>query len=126
MGAKHKHKKCVYYRQCDPDIFFDVPMFYIIRSHTRTNVSSRSSRSNRVESLCHGVMCLLYCNSNQCMHICSNWILMHGMENVKFVSPVAVFSSTRHYPTWDTSIHGTRTQYLWIETSLLGIILWHS
>ena len=49
-------------------------------------------------------MCLPYCNSNQHMYVCNNLIPMHGMEKVKFVSPVAVFSSTRHSPTWDTSI----------------------
>jgi len=110
MGTRHKHKNV---DTTDSAIlthswinFNDVPLFYIVCNHMHTNISSQSFWSNRIESLYHGLMCLLYCNSNQRTHVCNNWIPMHGMENVKFAAPLAVFSSTptpsymRHINTW--------------------------
>jgi hypothetical protein len=77
MGARHKHKNVdttdSVIQTYSWIIFIDVPLFYFICRHVHINITSRSSWSNRVESLCHGLTCLLYCNSNQCMHVCNNW-----------------------------------------------------
>jgi hypothetical protein len=131
MGAKHKHKNVdttdsvtLTYSWTK---FTDVPLFYIICSHMHTNISSRSFWPDRVESLCHGLLCLLYCNS---MNACTFAIIEFQCMERRTWNSCLLYQCFRALdtlsPAWDTSMHGTKTRYFWIETSFLGIILWQT